>query len=209
MKPAPCVVSVADHTGWAHLVCVAARGNVPAVIARRRVALIDKGLPTMPYEHDTTAMREEEARAVIARVRRSIAARTSDALRRVVIELAPAHAVVAVAIRKPPFDALPATVAAVRTSHRLLCAADGMLYQLAICRAARQLELDVHLCRRGDEMARAAQQLSVTPAEVEEFVARVGRPAGPPWTQEHRRAYAAGIAALSAHARGRLRIQTP
>ena len=141
MRPAPCVVSVADHTGWAHLVCVAARGNVPAVIARRRVALIDKGLPTLPYEHETTAMREDEANAVIAGVRRSIAARTSDALRRVLIELAPAHTAVALAIRKPPFDALPATVAAVRTSHRLLCAADGMLYQLAICRAVCERRL--------------------------------------------------------------------
>src|SRR6059036_2946045 len=56
MRPAPCVVSVAEHTGWAHLVCVAARGKVPAVIARRRVALIDQGLPTLPYEHETTAM---------------------------------------------------------------------------------------------------------------------------------------------------------
>ena len=209
MRPAPCVVSVAEHTGWAHLVCVAARGNVPAVIARRRVALIDKGLPTLPYEHETTAMREDEADAVIARVRRSIAARTSDALRRVVIELAPAHTAVALAIREPPFDALPATVAAVRTSYRLLCAADGMLYQLAICHAARQLKLDVHMCRRGKETARAAQQLGATPAEIEEFVTRTGRPAGPPWTQEHRRAYAAGIAVLAAHARGRLRIQTP
>jgi hypothetical protein len=202
-------VSVAEHTGWAHLVCVAARGHVPAVIARRRVALIDQGLPTLPYEHETAVMTEDEADAVIAGVRRSIAARTSDALRRVVIELAPAHTAVALAIRKPPFDALPATVAAVRTSHRLLCAADGMLYQLAICRAARQLDLEVHLCRRGEEAARAAQQLGVTPAEIEEFVSRVGRPAGPPWTQEHRRAYAAGIAVLAAHARGRLRIQTP
>ena len=33
MKGAPCVVSVAEHTGWAHLVCVAAPGLVPAVIA--------------------------------------------------------------------------------------------------------------------------------------------------------------------------------
>ena len=209
MRPAPCVVSVSDHTGWAHLVCVAARGNVPAVIARRRVALIDQGLPTLPYEHETAVMTEDEANAVIAGVRQSIAARTSDALRRVVIELAPAHTAVALAIREPPFDDLPATVAAVRTSHRLLCAADGMLYQLAICRAARQLELEVHLCRRGEEAARAAQQLCVTPAEIEAFVSRVGRPAGPPWTQEHRRAYAAGIAVLAAHARGRLRIQTP
>jgi hypothetical protein len=197
---------VAEHTGWAHLVCVAARGNVPAVIERRRVALIDKGLPTLPYEHDTTAMREDEANAVIARVRRSIAARTSDALRRVVIELAPAHTAVALAIREPPFDDLPATVAAVRTSYRLLCAADGMLYQLAICHAARQLGLEVQLCRRGDETARAAHSLSVTPGEVEKFVTGRGRPAGPPWTQEHRRAYAAGIAALAPHARGRLRI---
>jgi hypothetical protein len=131
------------------------------------------------------------------------------AVRRVVRDLAPAHTAVAVAIRNPPFDALPATVAAVRTSYRLLCAADGMLYQLAVCRAARQLELEVHLCRRGEEVARAAQQLGVTPAEIEEFVGRAGRPAGPPWTQEHRRAYAAGIAALAAHVRGRLRIQTP
>src|SRR5713226_14973 len=165
MRPVPCVVSVAEHTGWAHLVCVAAHGNVPAVIKRRRVALIDQGLPTMPYEHDTTAMREDEANAVIARVRRSIAARTSEALRRVVIELAPAHTAVALAIREPPFDDLPATVASVRTSPRLLYAADGMLYQLAICHAARQLKLDVHMCRRGKEMARAAQQLCVTPAE--------------------------------------------
>jgi hypothetical protein len=206
MRPAPCVVSVADHIGWAHLVCVAARGNVPAVIARRRVALIDKGLPAMPYEHDTTAMREEEANAVIARVRQSIAARTSDAVRRVVSELAPAHTAVALAIREAPFDDLPATVAAVRSSYRLHCAADGLLYQLAICHAARQLKLDVHMGRRGTETARAAQQLGVTPAEIEEFVSRTGRPAGPPWTQEHRRAYAAGIAVLAAHARGRLRI---
>jgi len=209
MRPEPCVVSVAEHTGWAHLVCVVARGNVPAVIARRRVTLIEKGLPTMPYEHDTTAMREGEADAVIARVRQSIAAHTSEALRRVVIELAPAHAAVALAIREAPFDDLPATVAAVRTSYRLLCAADGMLYHLAICHAARQLELDVHTCRRGTETARAARQLGVTPAAIEEFVSRTGRPAGPPWTQEHRRAYAAGIAVLAGHARERLRIPMP
>jgi hypothetical protein len=209
MRRVPCVVSVAEHTGWAHLVCVAAPGNVPAVVARRRVALIDQGLPTLPYEHETAAMREDEANAVIVKVRRSITARTLEALRRVVSELAPAHAAVALAIREPPFDDLPTTVAAVRTSYRLLCAADGMLYQLAICRAARQLELDVHLCRRGEEAARAAQQLGVTAAEIEEFVSRVGRPAGPPWTREHRRAYAAGIAVLAAHARGRLRIPTP
>jgi hypothetical protein len=209
MRSAPCVVSVAEHAGWAHLVCVAAPGLVPAVIARRRVTLIDPGLPEMPYEHESVGMKEDEANALIARVRRSIAARTTLALQRVVTELSPTHAAVALAIRKPPFPDLPRTVSAVRQSYRLQCAADGMLYQLAICRAARQIGLDVHLCRRGEETARAATKLGVTPREVEAFVGRAGRPAGPPWTQEHQRAYAAGIAVLAAHTRRRLKIAHP
>jgi hypothetical protein len=179
--------------------CVAAPGGVPAVIERRRVTLIDPGLPKMPYEHESIGMKEAEASALIARVRRSIAARTTLALQRVVTELPPTYSAVAIAIRKPPFPELPGTVRAVRKSYRLQCAADGMMYQLAICGAARQLGLEVHLCRRGDEMAQAALSLDVTPREVEEFVIGRGRPAGPPWTQELRRAYAAGIAALTSH----------
>ena len=54
-----------------------------------------------------------------------------------------------------------------------------------------------------------SDQLGVTLREVEEFVSRAGRPAGPPWTQEHRRAYAAGIAVLAAHAHRRLKIARP
>jgi hypothetical protein len=200
-------VGVAEHTGWAYLVCVAApRGNIPAVVQRRRVTLIDAGLPTLPYEHESRAMTEDAANALVARVRRSIAARTFEALERVVAELAPAYTVAALAIRKPPFDDLPASAADVWKSYRLLCAADGMMYQLAICRAARRLELDVHLHRRGEEASLAAEQLGVTSDEIEEFVSRTGRPPGPPWTQEHGRAYAAGIAALAAHTRRPLRI---
>ena len=206
MRRTPCVVSVADHTGWAHLICVSAADGVPSVIERRRVALIERGLPTQPYEYGSTAMREDEAHALIARVRRSIATHTEGALHRVVTELATTCTVVALAIRKPPFPRLPKSVAAVRASYPLLCAADGMLYQLAICRAARQLGLDVQLYRRGDETSRAAEILGVTPGEIEEFVTRSGRPAGPPWTQEHRRAYAAGITALATHGRARLRL---
>jgi hypothetical protein len=201
MRGTPCVVSAAEHAGWAHMICVAAAGNVPAVIERRRVALIDPGLPTLPYDHESLALREDEANVLIARIRRSIAARTSVAMQRIVTELAPTYAVVTLAIREPPFVELPRSVAAVRASYRLQCAADGMLYQMALCRAARQLDLDVQLCRRGEETSRAAEQLDVTPAAIHEFITRTGRPPGPPWTQEHRRAYAAGIAALAAHVR--------
>jgi hypothetical protein len=206
MKSAPCVVSVAEHTGWAHLVCVAAPGRTPAVVERRRVRLIDSGLPTQPYEHDSIGMKEDQGNALITRVKRSIAARTSEALTRVVTELAPTFAVVALAIRAPPFEELPESIATVWASYRFQCAADGMLYHVALCRAARKLRLDVHQCRRGDETSRAAEQVDVAAGEIDEFITRTGRPSGPPWTQEHRRAFAAGIAALALHTGKPMRI---
>jgi hypothetical protein len=208
-KGAPCVVSVAEHTGWAHLVCVAAQGRVPTVIERRRVILIDRGLPTQPYEHDTLAMREDDAQDLIARVHTSVVACTTNALVRLVGELAPASTVVALAIRKPPFPSIPKSVAAVHASYQLRCSADGMMYQQAFCTAARRLKLAVHVCRRGEEAALAAKQLGVPPEDVEDFVARSGRPIGPPWTEEHRRAFGAGIAALASHVGGRLSLNVP
>jgi hypothetical protein len=157
------VLSVAEHAGWAHVVCVAPHGDIPAVVARRRVTLIDAGLPTQPYHHEAAAMTDDDANALIARVRRSIAARTSAALQQLVAELSPAHAVVTLAIRKPTFDDLPDTYAPVRESYRLFCAADGMMYQLAICRAARKQGLDVLSYSRSAETSLAANALGVKP----------------------------------------------
>jgi uncharacterized membrane-anchored protein len=127
MRAVPYVNSVAEHAGWAHVVCVAAPCNVPTVIERRRVTLIDAGLPTMPYHHESIGMREAEANALIARVRQSIAMCTSRALHGLVADLAPACAVVALAIRESSLSALPTSVTEVWHSYRLQCAADGIM----------------------------------------------------------------------------------
>ena len=201
---APSILAVADHTGWAHVVSVSARERRPFVVTRRRIVLIDHGLPTQPFEHDTMAMRPDEAQALVADVRKSIATNTDRALQRLVDGLSREHPVKALTIRKPPFPKLPATVAEAHASQRLQYAADGMLYNLAMCAAATGLGLDVQSYRRGDEMDLAAAALGVSAEAIEEFVS-VGRPAGPPWTAEHRRAYAAG-SPRSRAARGRLTI---
>jgi hypothetical protein len=206
MKLTPCVIGASDHAGWAHLVCVAAPGNVPTVVERRRVTTIDAGLPTMPYHHESLGMPVKEANALIARVQRSISDRTSRALQAVINDLAPSYSVVALAIREPPFAELPESVATVRLSYQLQCAADGMMYQLALCRAARDLGLEVDLCRRGEENGRAAARLELHAGDIESFVIGAGRPPGPPWAEEHRRSYAAGIAALAVRQR---KVQIP
>jgi hypothetical protein len=203
----PCIVSVAEHAGWAHFVCVAAPDGVPVVVERRRVSLIVPGLPTMPYHHESLGMPEDAANALIARVRRSIAACSLRALQEVVADLAPTYAVVALAIREPPFPALPDTVAAVRQSYQLQCAADGMMYQLALCGAALDCGLEVDRYGRGQETAGAAARMAVPPDDMESFINGIGRPSGPPWTQEHRRAYAAGIASLATCANSPVRFR--
>ena len=207
MTATPCVISAADHAGWAHFVCVAAPRGMPAVIERRRVTTINAGLPTMPYHHESLGIPVEAANALIARVRRSVAECTSRALRDVVADLSPSYHIVALAIREPPFPELPDTIATVRQSYQLQCAADGMMYQLALCAAARDLGLEVHLCVRGEENGRAAARLNVDYSDIESFISVAGRPSGPPWTEEHRRAYAAGIAVLASGARHRITLQ--
>lgn len=43
------IVGVSDHGGWAVLVTVAGDGRL---LDRRRVELVDTGLPKLPYHHD-------------------------------------------------------------------------------------------------------------------------------------------------------------
>ncbi len=199
MRLPPCIVSVADHAGWAHLVCIAAPDNVPAVIERRKVTTIDLGVPTMPYHHETLTMPVDEADALIADVRRSVMECTTRALRETMSDLSAKYYVVALAIREPTFPQLPDSVAPVRQSYPLQCAADGMMYQIAWCDAARAVGIEVRQIRRGEEAKSAASRLELGAEEIESFINGVGRPPGPPWTAEHRRAFAAGIAALAAH----------
>jgi hypothetical protein len=71
-----------------------------------------------------------------------------------------------------------------------------MLYHLAICEAARRRRWQVHLHHRGEELVKAAEALDVTTGEVEQFVNGLRETLKPPWTAEHRHAFAAAIAAL-------------
>lgn len=72
MALAPVVVGVADHNGWAALVCVSVKDGSPEVIDRRRVELIEPGLPictsaaSLGIDVDTFARGEERPRAAEA-----------------------------------------------------------------------------------------------------------------------------------------------
>jgi hypothetical protein len=197
----PVVVGVADHSGWAILVSAAVVNGEPTVVDRRRVRLIEKGLPNQPYEHETRALRDDEAEQMLRHVKRSIAACTALAFDRLSADLWPRYRVASITIRQPALAHLPATVGEVHRSYHALCRADGVLYHQAICAAARQRDWTLLLHRRGEELALAAEALQASTDEVERFIDDLKPTLKAPWTAEHRHAFAAAIGSLRAQSR--------
>jgi hypothetical protein len=200
----PVVVGVADHNGWAILVSAAAVNGEPTVVDRRRVELIEAGVPNQPYHHETLALSDAEAEQLLRKVKRSIAVCTALAFDRLSADLWPRYRVSSMTIRQPPLAHLPATVGEVHRSYHAQCRADGMLYHTAICEAARQRDWTLVLHRRGEELAKAAEAVQVSTREVERFMNDLKQTLKPPWTAEHRNAFAAAIGSL--RKRSRLRV---
>jgi len=197
------VVGVADHNGWAILVCAAMISGEPAVVDRRRVRLIEEGVPNQPYHHETLALSDAEAEQLLRRVERSIASCTALAFDRLSADLSPRYRVSSITIRQPPLAHLPATVGEVHRSYHELCRADGMLYHSAVCTAARQRDWKVMFHRRGQELARAAAALQTSTHEFKRFMNNLRQTLKPPWTGEHRNAFAAAISSTGLSRRKR------
>ena len=200
----PVVVGVADHGGWAILVSAAAVNGEPTVIDRRRVSLIEKGVPSQPYHHDTLALGDDKSEQLLRKVRRSIAGCTASAFDHLAAELSPQYRIASITIRQPPLERLPATVREAHDSYYVQCRADGMLYHSAICDVARQRDWNVVLHRRGEELANAARALKTGAREVERLMSDLKKTLGPPWTAEHRNVFAAAIAMLGEGSRLRM-----
>ena len=188
-------VGISAHSGWAVLVSVAQADGELTIIDRRRVELIDAGLPNQPYHHECTELPPDEAQALVDRVKASVWACSRRAFAQLVADLGTAR-LVALAIREEPDVAIPDTVAEVLRSYQATCTADGAMYRTALRAAAADLGLELVLHRKGSEIAHAASALGTTQGQAEKRIAALASKLGPPWRAEHRSATAAAIHAL-------------
>jgi len=195
------VLGVADHNGWAVCVTVAASRGIPVVVDRRRIELIESGVPSQPYHHETVGMPLPDAETLVVRVRDSVMRTTVARLTELRDELQPQYSIAATTLRNPPLTYVPLTVAEAHASYSVMCRADGMMYHNAVCTAARGLGIAVELDDRGEAIVRAADRLRVGVEEVEHFLETTGERLGPPWRKEHRLAAAAALTALADRAR--------
>lgn len=190
-------MGVADHSGWANLVTMATDGDRPTVLDRRRCELVGPDVSRQPY-HAADGLDDDEAAALVARVRAAAGEGARGALIALVGEIADTYRVVAVALRAGGTRPLPDTVAGVLASHSAMHAAEGQLYRDAIADAAGELGLTVATYARGAAEA-AAPALGATTDELSSLVAAMGRRIGPPWRQEHREAATAALGELAAY----------
>jgi hypothetical protein len=175
--------------------------GLPVVVDRRRVDLIEPGVPSQPYHHETVGMPLPEAEKLVARVRESVMRTTIARVSQLRDELQPPYTIVAMTLRNPPLAYVPVTVAEAHKSYPVMCRADGMMYHDALCTAARHLGIALALHDRGEEVALAADRLDVSLKELEHFLQSAGESLGPPWQKEHRLAAAAAIGALADRSR--------
>lgn len=179
MADASAVAGIFDHAGWAVVVCVA-KG---AVSDRRRVELIEPGLPCLPHHGPGQRLPIDEAVALVERVRAS-----AESCARRVLDQLPAE-IGAIAIRKRP--ALPATIAGRITSYWAQTRADTVMYRDAVAAAAQARGWSVHEYDTRTVLARAAEVLGLD--DISAYLEQTGKAIGRPWTRDHRLATAAAI----------------
>ena len=162
-----------SHSGWAVLVAVGGSTVRPEVLDRQRVELVDGSLPRQPYH---AVAEDGMARDIIVRVER-MALETAITATATARERFGAEAVGVVGRHRH----IPDDLDKVLSTHMLLHAAEGELYEVALLEAASHLGLRVALVDPDQVTISAALEAA-------------GKALGPPWQKDHKLAAAAALA---------------
>jgi hypothetical protein len=178
-------VGIAHHLGWAVAVSVSA-GH--AVVDRRRIELVEPGLPTAPVEHDARPLDDDAAARMVAEVRASALRATSASLDQLAAALP--GPVVSVSLRAWPLDFPDDIVVQRRPPYD--SRADSVMYCQVLAECAHERGWAVHLFNAKDVEAQAAGILGERAGEV---LHGPRAALGPPWAKDHRIALAATVVA--------------
>ena len=187
-------VGIAHHLGWAVAVTASAGHDV---VDRRRIELIEPGVPTAPIEHEAKPLSDGAAARLVAQVRASALRAASASLDQLAASLA--EPVVSVSLRAWPLDFPDDIGVQRRPPHE--SRADSVMYCQVLSECAYERGWEVHLF---DAKAVEAQAARIIGERAGEVLHGPRATLGPPWTRDHRIALAATIVASRTGCRGRL-----
>jgi hypothetical protein len=164
-----------------------------ALLDRRRVELVDEGLPKIPHHSEGQGLPLDEAVKLVERVRASAERHAKLVLDVVATEMP--GSILGIALRECP--ELPPTVAERITNYRAHNVADWVMYRRALAAAAEARDWPVHWYDPRKVQEGASKALGVD--NLDAHFVQVRRSVGPPWGQDHKMAMAAAITAMNAH----------
>src|SRR5713101_8274716 len=180
------IIGVSDHGGWAVLVTVARDG---ALLDRRRVELVDEGLPKIPHHSEGQRLPLAEAVELVQRVRVSAERHAVLALDAVAMAV---PRILGVALRKCP--QLPPTIAERIKDYRAQNVADWVMYRKALAAAARGWAVHWYEAKKVFDAASEALRIE----DLDAHFLQLRRSIGSPWGKDHKLAMAAAIVAARA-----------
>jgi hypothetical protein len=178
-------VGIAHHLGWAVAVTASADHEV---VDRRRIELIEPGMPTAPIHHEGKPLDDAATAALVAKVRASAMRATAASLDE--LATAVSEPVDSMSLRAWPLDFPDDIAVQRRPPHE--SRADSIMYRQVLAECARVRGWDVHLYDAKDVESQAG---SILGAQADEVLRRPRSTLGPPWAKDHRMALAATILA--------------
>ena len=188
-------VGIAHHLGWAVAVTASAGHDV---VDRRRIELIEPGVPAAPIEHEARLLDDDAAARMVAEARASALRATAVSLDQLAASLP--GPVVSMSLRAWPLDFPDDVVVQRRPPYE--SRADSVMYCQVLSECAHVRGWEVHLF---DARAVEAQASRVLGAQAGDVFHRPRATLGPPWTKDHRIALAATVMASSTSSRVGLR----
>jgi hypothetical protein len=176
-------VGVYDHLGWAVAVTASDDHNV---VDRRRIELLEQGVPAMPIHHPGKGLSPDEIEALVARVRTSAERATAASLDALSTSLP--GPVTSMRLRALPVD-FPTEIA-VQLRAPYEARADAVMYRkvLAVVARARGWVVEFY-----DAKTAEADAATILADRANEVLRGPRERLGPPWTKDHRTALAATI----------------
>jgi len=174
------------HSGWAVLVALRGPASGPAVVDRRRLVLCDKSFPRQPY-HAAENLSAEKAQALVGRSLETANRLACEALASAAKERRAAGQEIAGAgLLLGSARPLPAELTAILRAHPLIHTAEGVMYREALRLGCERAAVTVVGVREREIEASACQQFKLAPLAMRTKVTALGKPLGPPWTQDEK-----------------------
>jgi len=183
----PVALGFRSHSGWTVAVAVAGSPRNPVVIERCRLETADAAIhgSKQPY-HAAEPLSFEKAEALIERCLESSTRLANAGVSAMVAHLKQQnHKVVGAGILASSGRPLP-DLAATLQSHALIHTAEGEFFRDVLIRASEHCSLSVMKIKEREIWERGAAAFKLSAPDLQGRINGIGKPIGPPWTQDEK-----------------------